>query len=84
MVRSRFSVVLVVLSLIAMPFTALFQMAARFGRSALALIKPEPPRLAGETFGLIIRTDGNALPRGIQNGLRHEAGVPRYAANRKR
>jgi hypothetical protein len=84
MVRSRFSVVLAAMSLIAMPFIALAHIAGGFVRAALAMIAPEPPRLAGDTFGLIMRMDGNALPRGVQNGLRHEAGVPRYSADRKR
>jgi hypothetical protein len=65
-------------------FASTIARAGAFMRDCAALFSPEPTRLATDTFGLTIRIDGNALPRGIQNGLRHEAGVPRYSSDRKR
>jgi hypothetical protein len=80
--RSRFALVLTVLSLFAMPILAFARLAGGFMRDAFALFTPEPMRLAADGFDTPLAIDGTALARDVQQGLRHEAGVPRYSSAR--
>ena len=66
------------------PAVAMGRGLARFVDAALALFTPEPMRLATESYGMTLSIGGHALARDVQQGLRHEAGVPRYAAQRNR
>lgn len=82
--RSRFAFVLTALSLLVLPFAALARSVGGFMRDAFALFSPEPARLATDGFDMQLTIGGTALARDVQQGLRHEAGVPRYAAQRNR
>ena len=71
------------LTLLAMPFLAVAAAIVRVADAALALW-PAPDKLrmtpAAPTFALSI--GGTALPRDVQNALRHEAGQSKRSAAR--
>jgi hypothetical protein len=56
--------------------------AVALARDMLAMFKPEPMRLAGDTYGLPMSITGHPIAAATQHSLRHEAGVSRFAAAR--
>lgn len=70
--------------LAALPLAALALAIERVVSFAFGLFAPDNPRILTATPGLQLTIGGTALARDVQQGLRHEAGVPRYAAQRNR
>ena len=86
MVLRRFMFALLVVPAMAAmsAFATAVDRGVAFVRDCLAMFSPEPMRLAADGFDMQLSIGGTALARDVQHGLRHEAGVPRYAAQRNR
>lgn len=81
----RFALAAVTLALAACASIAASASAAldRFGRFLLDVFAPESPKLAIDGApAMPMSISGIALARSTQQGLRHEAGIPRRAAAR--
>lgn len=70
--------------LAALPLAALALAIERVVSFAFGLFAPDNPRVLTAGPSLQLTIGGTALARDVQQGLRHEAGVPRYAAQRNR
>lgn len=86
MVLRRFMFALLVVPAMAAmsAFATAVDRGVAFVRDVLALFSPEPMRLRPAGFDMQLSIGGTALASDVQHSLRHEAGVPRYAAQRNR